>query len=282
VDVPKKTKRQKTIAAMASALVDQRITAQRKADQFTMRLRADEFWGIFLQLGAIYTDLGEPFVTVNLTTQQRELNVPLVPERQTKKKQRVQSTLLAMDHSAFIQGRQIAEAAAQRIVASWAKAGIPSKDVLEILNKIAPGKKRLIAQLALEHGRIVSTIEAQREACYQIFRVVAPQDGLIVFPSDLLRQIAKAAIGAIETCTMALSKLAKAGKIIEKAKQEFVYVRNPMRGDAEAGLMQLREKYLNERKATRARVTVTLLKAFDPETPWNANSIRAGRAYRKS
>jgi DNA-binding transcriptional regulator YhcF (GntR family) len=279
--VPKKTKRQKAIAAMSSALVDQRITAQRKADQFTTHLRNDVFWGVCLQLGEIYTDLGEPFVTVNPTTQKPEWNVPLAPERQTKKKQRVQSTLVAMDHSAFIQGRQIAEAAAQRIVASWAKAGIPSNDVLEILNKIAPGKKRLIAQLALEHGRIVSTIESQREACYQMVRVVVPQAGLIVLPCDLRRQIARGAISAVNTCTTALSKLEKAGKIIEKAKQEFVYVRNPMRGDAEAGLMRLREKYLNERKATCARATVTLLKAFDPETPWNANSIRAGRAYRK-
>lgn len=270
-----RTTRKESISKVTSAMVD-----RWEPDQFTTRLRANPFMGIFLQLGEIYTDLGEPFITINPTTQARELKVPLYPEWSTKQKRRVQPSFLAMDHSTFIQRRQEATAAAQRIVASWAKAGIPSIDVWEILDKITPVKKRLLAQVALEHGRIVSTIEAQREACYQMARIVSPQDGLIVLSSNLRRQIARGAISAVGTCSVALGKLVKAGQIIEKAKREFVDLRNSMRRDAETGLVRLREKYIKERKATRARVTVTLLHAFDPETPWNANSIRAGRVYR--
>ena len=130
-----KTERQEAITKITSAMMD-----RWNADQFTQRLLADPFWRVFLQLRAIYTDLGEPFVIVNPTTQERELNMCLVREPQTKKKQRVQhhSPFLAMDQSALIQGRQRADASTQRIVASWAKAGIPSSDVWEILEKITP------------------------------------------------------------------------------------------------------------------------------------------------
>jgi hypothetical protein len=111
-------------------------------------------------------------------------------------------------------------------------------------------------------------------------RLVAKDNGLTVLPIGVRSHITTATVSAVETCTKALSKLAKATQIIEKATREFVHLRNPMRRDAETGLVKLREKYINGRKTTRARVVFRLLQAFDPETPWNANSIRAGRVYR--
>jgi hypothetical protein len=113
-----KTKHREVIAKVTNARMD-----RWKEDQFITRLRVDPFWDIFFKLANIYTELGEPFVTINPTTQERSLNFRPYPERQGRQGQRVQAPLLAMDHSAFIKGRQLAEGAAQRIVASWAKAG---------------------------------------------------------------------------------------------------------------------------------------------------------------
>ena len=243
-----------------------------RKDWLTEKLkRADKFSNVILSLMEIYAELGEPFLSINPETNKCTFNLgeglPVIwvsPE--------------------FADERKAAMEAAERIIesGSWAKAGISSTSIWEILVTLDPVSKRYLSIIFDDcHRWLISSIESQRKRCHQMSRLASPETGLSAIRAHVRADIFKAAIQGIDNCTDALSKLENAKAIIKDVKREWLDAGSRSRREAEDKLVELREKYLpEETPSDRARRIVRLLQAYDPGTKWNANSLRV-RIYRK-
>jgi hypothetical protein len=253
-------------------------------------LHADPFMNVLFRLVDIYRSLGEPFVAP-LTPQSHGFNVKLTPQWRLnplcqfpKPKKTVLQSIPRVDTSTFIQWREEAHEATTKIVMRWERAGVESKQIWTALKKINPGKKRCLTDLALDHERIVSTIESQREACFHLAMMAHPDTHFIVFPSQLRTDIKHAAMAGMEACTKALTKLEEGTRIIESAKHQYIHERSPLLSAAITDLRDLRRRHVQESRSETANRIAQLLNAWAPrpEKPWNGSSIRAGYLYRKS
>lgn len=272
---PKRGKSNKNSEAIAKLLAE--IDLNKRA---TDAVQADRFMSLILDIMRIYGELGEPFVTSGPTP---ILNLRCTPEWRIHGLCKNPKRLLPKSPLAELAGlrekRLAAQEATERVVERWSKSGIPKQGIWTALQRIHPGKRRWLADIIQEHEQIVALVESQREACFQLFHLCRPETAFIVLPAEVLSPLMRSARKGVELCTIALDRLQEGTRLLSEGKALFLNKRNVTRTGAITELVHLRCKHVSERKADIAQTIVRLLRAWDPETEWNARSIRVGFVY---
>jgi hypothetical protein len=263
---------------LVDAWAEIRFTNQAEKD-----LRSDPFFELFFRLAEVYGSLGEPFIAPATRETPAHLKLPLYksssgPSR-TKANDAPQRD--GQDTAAFLKSREKATEETLLRLLKWNKSGIPTLEVMKILNRIEPKKRKAVAHFARYHQAVTASLKKQLDICIALGVYASPQVDLVVLPEHLRTELSEFAAKAVVQCTEAMQKMKDGHLIIQQMKNQFLNIKSLSKRDAEQALMNLRARYIpNERKTDRALRTAELLETFDNSIEWNPDSIRAGRAYR--